>query len=225
MLASLIKHLHNQINLIQNPNVDLIDKITLIRSFIENYAIFNFLNLKDTKQRVELFRCFGDFEWYSHQIYYDHPVQERSKAFYKFLKDMQRKYPSAYQKYGRLIKRRLCKWLRTSIRHNPDNANHWQRQLDIINSINPALAQQKRQLLANYMSHHLITKLPFPYRIVFGKSITYFVLKYAPIKKTTYWLLADLSHGTLIENQLNANRLIKIIKKIIQIIEVRLNQK
>ncbi|XIF19963.1 MAG: hypothetical protein AJITA_00676 [Acetilactobacillus jinshanensis] len=55
------------------------------------------------------------------------------------------------------------------------------------------------------MSHHLITKLPFPYRIVFGKSITYFVLKYSQINRNTYWLLSDLAHGTLIENQLNVN--------------------
>ena len=204
--------LKEQMELISGGSLKIPDQLVLTRSLLENYSTFNFLIEKDSRKRLELFKCYGDFEWYSHTIF-RYASDQRSAVALRLLKRTAKKYPYGFNKYYRLIKRRLCKFLIKS---------HQLTRLNLINSDKVVMRPKQLKLVAKYMAHHLITKLPFPYRIVFGKSITNFVLKYSHLDRDTYWLLADLSHGTLLFSHLDPKFLLQIIQKVLRIIKKNL---
>lgn len=198
-----------QMRLIKDGHLEIADQLVLTRNLLENDSIFNFLREKDFSKRLELFKCYGDFEWYSHAIF-RHSFNRRPRIAFKLLKRTAVKYPYGFSKYYRLVKRRLVRNLIQS---------HQRTRLKLINSDKVAVRTKQLKLVAEYMGRHLITKLPFPYRIVFGKSITYFVLKYSRLDRNTYWLLADLSHGTLFFNRLDPRILLRIVQEVLKIIK------
>ena len=198
-----------QANLIRTDQLAITDRLILARSLLENVAIFNFIQERPGP-RLELFKCYGAFEWGTHHINRDfRSPRIRQRKFRTFLEKLAAKYPVGFAKYGHLIQRRVCRRL----------AGRNQQQFKIMTSEKPEFKARQINLMARDLASHLVTKLPFPYRIVFGKGITSFVLKYSGIDRGTYWLLADLSHGILFSEVISRQSLVKIVLTVVKVVD------